>query len=97
MIARSFAVLAAVFLVGSVALAALLPLGTNLAQTLLDMSATSLDQFRAVTPVWIWEWLCLPLLVRPVWLLPACFGLVTAGVAASFNLGQASSSRRKRS
>ena len=97
MLARLFAVLAAVFLVGSVALGALLQPGTNLAQAMLDINNATLDRFKAVSPVWIWEWVCVPLLVRPVWLLPAALGLIAAGVAATFNLGEASSHRRKRS
>ena len=35
--------------------------------------------------VWIQQWLLLPFLVRPVWLLPVSLGVVSLGVAASVN------------
>ncbi len=97
MLARLFAVMAAVLLVASVALGALLPPGTNLAQAMLDMNEGSVKAFQGMNPRWTWDWLCVPLLARPVWLIPAALGLICAGFAATFNLGQASSSRRKRS
>ncbi len=97
MIARTFAVLAAVFLVAAVALAALLspemPLGEALQMTGSDI----VGRWRELSSVWSWQWLSVPVLSRPVWLLPAAIGLVCAGFAASFNLGRTSQSHRKRS
>ena len=93
--ARVCAVLAAMFLVASVALGALLPLGANLADGLLLVNSGSLAWLRRLNSPWTWEWLSLPVLARPVWMVPAGLGLIFAGLAATFNLGRASPSRRK--
>ena len=97
MVARIFAVLSALFLVLAVGIAALTPLGQTLAQGLLRVDPDMLKWASQNSPGWIWNWIEIPFLLRPLWLLPASAGVVFAGLAASFNLGKASTSRRRRS
>ena len=49
------------------------------------------------TVYWLWEWVERPLLVRPVWLLPAAFGLICGGAALTLNSRPPSRSHRRRS
>ncbi len=97
MIARAFAILSALFLVASVALAALLSADMTLAESLILIRSDIMVGLRGLNTGWSWEWLSLPMLNRPVWLAPAALGLICAGFAASFNLGRPSPSRRTRS
>ena len=96
-VSRIFAALAALFLVGAVAIAALTPFGMTLGQGLTMMDGTWLVWLQKQSSTWSWAWLELPFLLRPLWLIPAGVGLICAGAAASFNFGRASPSRRKRS
>ncbi len=97
MAARIFAVLSAVFLVAAVAIAALTSSRMPLGQGLLQMDAAVVGWLQGVSPVWVYNWIELPFLSRPAWLLPACLGLVCAGLALTFNLGKPSTQRRRRS
>lgn len=97
MASRIFAVFAAMFLVGAVALGLLTPRNMTLGQALLVLDPDMLPWLKAHAAPWMWESLEVPLLIRPVWLSPAALGLVFAGAAATFNSGWSSSSRRKRS
>ncbi len=94
---RIFAIFAALFLVGAVAIAALTPLGMTLGQSLVLVDGNWLAWMQKESPAWSWTWLELPFLLRPLWLIPAGVGLICAGAAASLNFGRASPSRRKRS
>ncbi len=95
--ARVFAVLAAVLLVFSVALVALTPTGFTLMQGLQEAGGTVPSWLQGHSPVWLWNWIETPFLVRPLWLIPAGLGLICAGAAATLNFGKPSPSRRKRS
>lgn len=97
MAARVFAVLAAVFLVSAVALASLTPFGLTLGQGLVQWDEAAPAWLQRHSLAWAWDWVELPFLLRPLWLIPATLGLVCAGLAASFNFGRASPSRRRRS
>lgn len=97
MAARIFAVLAALFLVTAVALATLTPQGLTLGQGLLMLDRGSAAWLRAHSAGWLWDWLELPFLVRPLWLVPAFLGLICVGLSATLNLGKPSPSRRRRS
>ena len=97
MTARVFAVLAAVFLVIAVGIASLMPLGLPLSQGIQLMDRGGVEWVRTHSTEWVWTWVELPFLLRPLWLLPACLGVVCAGLAMTFNLGKASPSRRRRS
>jgi len=97
--ARIFAVLAAALLVAAFALGALAPDGMNLGQGIALMDRTWLSWLtqHASGMGWVWDWVEKPLLVRPVWLLPAAFGLVCVGAALTFSSGPQGRSRRHRS
>ncbi len=101
-LAKTFAVLAAVFLVGAVAIAALGPDDLSLGDGL-----AAIDQFRLAAlerfvrthlSGWIWDHPVKGLLMRPIWLLPAAFGLIFAGASATaVTSSNALNSRRRRS
>ena len=97
MAARIFAVLAAVFLVVAIGLAALTSPGLTLGQGLLMLDRQVLDWLHAHLVAWLWDWALLPVLLRPLWLVPACIGVLCAGVAMSLNMNRPSPSRRRRS
>ena len=97
MAARIFAVLAAAFLVVAVGIAALMPLGLTLGHGLLMIDAGLVGWLKVHSLVWAWDWLLMPFLQRPLWLVPASIGLIAAGLALTFNLGRPSPSRRRRS
>lgn len=94
---RIFAVLAAAFLVVAFALAALAPDDLSLASGLELVDHDWLVWLPKHTVAWLWEWIERPLLVRPVWLLPAAFGLVCGGAALTLYSGPTSRSHRRRS
>ncbi len=99
---RILAVLAAVLLVVAFTIAAVFPPDMPLAAGLTMLDHAMLDRWQdlasAYLPAWVWPHIVVPLLVRPAWLLPACFGVVIAGAATSFaSSGPASRSRRRRS
>ncbi len=88
------AVLAAVFLVGAVAVATLgppdMPLGALLLNLDHDLSMAIEDGLQARLSHWMWDDLVMPMLVRPAWLLPAAVGLVLAGVSLTLSTRQRS-------
>ena len=99
---RGFAILAAALLVGAFALGTILPADLPLRDALLqwDRSLPGWLQAMATShlPAWFWDGLLLPLLLRPVWLLPAGLGVVCAGAAVTCGSGGgAQRSRRRRS
>ncbi len=80
-------VLAAALLVLAFALASMLPPFTSLGEVianydhplLLGLRAT----FEAWFPNWLWTQVMVPLLLRPVWLLPLSLGLVFVGLSVT--------------
>ena len=87
MVPRVFAVLAAVLLVGSVALASLLPADISLRQAVHDIDSAAANHVQQVVVGSLgrgfWDALVVPLLVRPVWMIPVCLGLICVGVAVT--------------
>ena len=101
-LAKIFAVLAAVCLVGAVALGTLEPDDLSLGDGLLAFDQGRLAAFERFVRLhfsgWLWDHPMKALLVRPIWLIPACAGLVLAGASASAaSRGNALNSRRRRS
>jgi hypothetical protein len=101
-LSRVMAVLAAILLVGAFALATVLPAGISLVEVLADTDHPALvwmKNFSALhLPGWVWDSVEVPLLVRPVWLLPAALGMIAVG--CSITLGSRKrvvGSRRRRS
>lgn len=84
---RTLAVLAAVLLVGAVALATLgppaVPLGGLLVMIDHDLTETLRSGIEQHFAAWMWNDMMVPLLVRPAWLVPASLGLIAAGAALS--------------
>jgi hypothetical protein len=100
LIARVFTVLAAVFLVGAVALATMLPPDMTLHEAIHTIDATRADSFQhALASTFgktIWAWVIAPLLLRPVWMMPLSLGLICVGGAltASFHAPPRTKHRR---
>ncbi len=86
-LARTFAVLAVVLFALAFALALAWTPQTSLADALATVQqglpATLRDEALRLLPPWVWGRLLLPLLLRPVWLLPAGLGLVAGGAAVT--------------
>ena len=97
MLARTFTLLSALFLVGAIALAALMPRGMTLSRGIGMINASLEPWMRTHSSTWAQEWLEIPFLGRPLWMLPTVLGVVFAGIAASATLGSASPTRRRRS
>ncbi len=101
LVPRVFAVAAAVLLVGSVALASILPPDMSLRQAIAAMDAGAVTHLQGlVTGVLgrgFWDLMCTPLLVRPVWLVPVCLGLVCVGGTVTAMSQAAPRTKQKRS
>jgi hypothetical protein len=101
-IAKTLAVLAAMFLVGAVAIGTLGPedmtLGEGLA-ALDQLWLAATEHFvRVHMSAWLWEHPLKAVLARPLWLLPAAIGLIlVGGSATAATTERAPNSRRRRS
>lgn len=101
-LAKIFAVLAAVFLVGAVAIATLGSPDLSLGEALTTIDAARLaatERFvRLHLSAWMWDRPVKALFARPVWMVPAALGLIFAGAAfTAANNGNALKSRHRRS
>ena len=98
---RIFAVLAAALLVGSVALASLLPSDISLYGALHRMRPVSPDHLQQLVTSrfghFMWNVVVLPLLNRPVWLIPASLGLICIGGAVTAITPAAPRTKQRRS
>jgi predicted membrane-bound spermidine synthase len=98
--ARILASLAALLFVIAFALAVMvgpdLPLGQAIALLRQGALAAVQNTLRGMLAPWVWLNMVVPLLLRPVWLLPAGLGLVAAGAAASV-ASRRNSARSRRS
>jgi hypothetical protein len=99
-IRRILAVLAAVFLVGTVAAATLGPPDLPLGQVLLAIDHSMLDTLQSgverIFAHWMWAELVLPVLIRPAWLIPAALGLICAGLSITLPTGRRAERPRQR-
>jgi hypothetical protein len=92
---RVFAVLAAILLVGSVALAMLGPPGLPLGHLIFMLDHDLMAALRSGIEghaAWLWAYGAMPILVRPAWFVPAALGLICAG--AAFSAGGRKPARR---
>ncbi len=84
---RILAVISAMFLVGTVALATLGPGTVSLGRALMSFDRgwpEAVHDWLVRGPGdWAWTAIALPLLVRPVWLVPAALGLICLGLTLS--------------
>jgi hypothetical protein len=97
---RVLAVLAAISLVSSAALATLGPPDLPLDQMLLLTGSEIVRGLEAWTrehlAPWVWENIEVPLLARPAWLIPAALGIVFAGLAVTVAPGRGAPRHRRR-
>ena len=86
---RILAVIAAVFLVGAVALATLGPPEVPLGQLLFMIDHDGMNRVQGWVlhwlGSWVWRFAVSPILVRPAWLLPASLGLVCVGISVTLS------------
>ena len=99
---RIFAVIAAMFLVLAFALATLLPPEMPLSQAVSVVNHGWLVAFQDIVrnnvSEWVWMNLAVPLLLRPVWLLPVALAMVAGGAAITLSSRRGSTrSHRRRS
>lgn len=86
---RILAILSAILLVGSVAIATVGPPAAPLGQVLYLMDEGVVARLHLFVAghmaEWTWSAMVVPFLLRPAWLIPASLGLVLAGVALSLS------------
>lgn len=97
--ARIFAVLAAALLIAAFAVGTLAPPDMPLGAALFTLNHDLLISVQAgiqrhLWP-WVWDGACVPLLLRPAWLIPASLGIVSAGFALSLTSRPTHRSRRR--
>ena len=98
---RILAVLAALMLVGAVALAMLGPPSVPLGQALFMLNHDLMDVLHSGVErhlsAWLWENIAMPLLLRPAWLVPAALGLICAGISLSLSTRKSARRSHRRS
>jgi hypothetical protein len=98
---RILAVLAAVLLVGAVALAMLGPPGVPLGQVLFmidhDLMNAAHSFIGTHLAAWLWDYLVAPLMVRPAWLVPAAIGLICGGTSLTLSTRKSTHRSHRRS
>ncbi len=102
MLAKVLAVIAAVMFVGAVAAGTLGPPDMSLGEALASLDhlrVTAVEAYvRIHLSAWLWDHPVRAVMERPVWLLPACAGLLFAGGSmTAASLQKAPTSRRRRS
>ena len=101
MAGRVFAILAAVLFVGAFALATLMDPDLSLGAALFSLGDHTLqavhDGISTHLPGWVWSSVAVPLLLRPVWLIPAGLGLVCTGAALTLTTRPPHHRSRRRS
>jgi hypothetical protein len=98
---RILAVLAAMLLVGAVALAMLGPPGVPLGQVLFmidhDLVNAAHTFIGTHLATWLWDYLVVPLMLRPAWLVPAALGLLAGGMSLSLSIRKTTHRSHRRS
>ena len=98
---RILAVVAAALLVGAVALAMLGPPAVPLGQLLFMVDHDLMEAVHRFVgshlASWLWDYLLVPVLVRPAWLVPAAIGLVCGGASLSLSTRKSAHRSHRRS
>ena len=98
---RILAVLAAMLLVGAVALAMLGPPAVPLGQMLFLVDHDLMDVVHSFIGThlagWLWDYLIVPLMLRPAWLVPAALGLIFGGMSLSLSTRKSTHRSHRRS
>jgi hypothetical protein len=89
------------FLVGAVAVAMLGPPEVPLGQLLFmidhDLMDATHNFIDAHIAAWLWDYLVVPLMLRPAWLVPAGLGLICGGVSLSLSTRKTTHRSHRRS
>ncbi len=98
---RLLAVLAAVLLVAAVAVAMLGPPELPLGQVLFMIDHDLMEAVHRFVgthlATWLWDYLFVPLMLRPAWLVPAALGLVCGGMSLSLSTRKSTHRSHRRS
>jgi hypothetical protein len=98
---RILAVLAAMLLVGAVALAMLGPPSVPLGQALFMLDHDLMDALHSGiekhVSAWLWNNIAVPLMLRPAWLVPAALGVICGGVSLSLSTRKSTHRSHRRS
>jgi hypothetical protein len=98
---RILAVLAAMLLVGAVALAMLGPPEVPLGQVLFMVDHDLMNAVHSFIGThlasWLWDYLIVPLMLRPAWLVPAGLGLISGGMSLSLSTRKSAHRSHRRS
>ena len=98
---RILAVLAAMLLVGAVALAMLGPPGVPLGQALFMVDHDLMEAVHTFIgthmATWLWDYLVVPLMLRPAWPVPAALGLLCGGMSLSLSTRKSTHRSHRRS
>ncbi len=98
---RILAVVAAMLLVGAVALAMLGPPEVPLGQLLFMIDHDLMEGVHGFIGThlagWLWDYLVLPLTLRPAWLVPAGLGLICGGMSLSLSTRKTTHRSHRRS
>ncbi len=98
---RILAVLAAMLLVGAVALAMLGPPEVPLGEVLFMIDHDLLEAMHSFIGThvanWLWDYLISPLMLRPAWLVPAGLGLICGGMSLSLSTRKSTHRSHRRS
>ena len=101
MLQRVLAILAAMLLVGAVALAMLGPPAVPLGQVLFMVDHDLMEAVHGFIgthlAAWLWNYLVLPLMLRPAWLVPAALGLLCGGASLSLSTRKSTHRSHRRS
>ncbi|HET6194112.1 MAG TPA: hypothetical protein VFE12_00090 [Acetobacteraceae bacterium] len=101
MLQRVLALLAAMLLVGAVALAMLGPPAVPLGQVLFMVDHDLMEAVHGFIgthlAAWLWDYLVLPLMLRPAWLVPAALGLLCGGASLSLSTRKSTHRSHRRS
>ncbi len=88
-------------LVGAVALAMLGPPSVPLGQALFMLDHDLMNALRSGIekhlPAWLWDYVAVPLMLRPAWLVPAAMGLICAGMSLSLSTRKSAHRSHRRS
>ena len=98
---RVLAVLSAALLVGAVALAMLGPPQVPLGQLVFMLDHDLMEAVHQFVgshlASWLWDYMLVPVLVRPAWLVPGAIGLICGGLSLSLSTRKSAHRSHRRS
>jgi hypothetical protein len=98
---RVLAVVSAALLVGAVALAMLGPPQVPLGQLVFMVDHDLMEAVHQFVgshlASWLWDYMLVPVLVRPAWLVPGAIGLICGGLSLSLSTRKSAHRSHRRS